>query len=140
MSKETTSDISNNISKKKTKKRVTSFLGRIVTYIMLLIMLVGIPFSFQFGHSIFYASSVDSPPGRNVEMTIEDGMSFGKLADKLYENGVIGNKLSFEIQAKFFDIRMHSGEYTFNTSQTSRQILEMIDDGVSENNKNDNKS
>ena len=140
MSKETTSDISNNISKKKTKKRVTSFLGRIVTYIMLLIMLVGIPFSFQFGHSIFYASSVDSPPGRNVEMTIEDGMSFGKLADKLYENGVIGNKLSFEIQAKFFDIRMHSGEYTLNTSQTSRQILEMIDDGKSGNKNNDNKS
>lgn len=140
MSKETTSDISNNISKKKTKKRVTSFLGRIVTYIMLLIMLVGIPFSFQFGHSIFYASSVDSPPGRNVEMTIEDGMSFGKLADKLYENGVIGNKLSFEIQAKFFDIRMHSGEYTFNTSQTSRQILEIIDDGKSGNKNNDNKS
>ena len=140
MSKETTSDISNNISKKKTKKRVTSFLGRIVTYIMMLIMLVGIPFSFQFGHSIFYASSVDSPPGRNVEMTIEDGMSFGKLADKLYENGVIGNKLSFEIQAKFFDIRMHSGEYTFNTSQTSRQILEMIDDGKSGNKNNDNKS
>lgn len=140
MSKETTSDISNNISKKKTKKRVNSFLGRIVTYIMLLIMLVGIPFSFQFGHSIFYASSVDSPPGRNVEMTIEDGMSFGKLADKLYESGVIGNKLSFEIQAKFFDIRMHSGEYTFNTSQTSRQILEMIDDGKSGNKSNDNKS
>ena len=140
MSKETTSDISNNISKKKTKKRVTSFLGRIVTYIMLLIMLVGIPFSFQFGHSIFYASSVDSPPGRNVEMTIEDGMSFGKLADKLYENGVIGNKLSFEIQAKFFDIRMHSGEYTFNTSQKSRQRLEMIDDGKSGNKNNDNKS
>lgn len=140
MSKETTSDISNNISKKKTKKRVTSFLGRIVIYVMLLIMLVGIPFSFQFGHSIFYASSVDSPPGRNVEMIIEDGMSFGKLADKLYENGVIGNKLSFEIQAKFFDIRMHSGEYTFNTSQTSRQILEMIDDGKSGNKSNDNKS
>lgn len=140
MSKETTSDISNNISKKKTKKRVTSFLGRIVIYIMLLIMLVGIPFSFQFGHSIFYASSVDSPPGRNVEMTIEDGMSFGKLADKLYESGVIGNKLSFEIQAKFFDIRMHSGEYTFNTSQTSRQILELIDDGKSGNKSNDNKS
>ena len=140
MSKETTSDISNNISKKKTKKRVTSFLGRIVIYIMLLRMLVGIPFSFQFGHSIFYASSVDSPPGRNVEMTIEDGMSFGKLADKLYESCGIGNKLSFEIQAKFFDIRMHSGEYTFNTSQTSRQILEMIDDGKSGNKSNDNKS
>ena len=133
MSKETT-------SKRKTKKRVTSFLGRIVTYILVLIMLVGIPFSYQFGRSIFYASSVDSPPGRNVEVTVEEGTSFKKLADELYSVGVIENKFSFEIQAKFFDIRMHSGEYTFNTSQTSRQILEMIDDGVSENNKNDNKS
>ena len=123
MSKETT-------SKRKTKKRVTSFLGRIVTYILVLIMLVGIPFSYQFGHSIFYASSVDSPPGRNVEVTVEEGTSFKKLADELYSAGVIENKFSFEIQAK----------YTFNTSQTSRQILEMIDDGVSENNKNDNKS
>ena len=133
MSKETT-------SKRKTKKRVTSFLGRIVTYILVLIMLVGIPFSYQFGHSIFYSSSVDSPPGRNVEVTVEEGTSFKKLADELYSAGVIENKFSFEIQAKFFDIRMHAGEYTFNTSQTSRQILEMIDDGVSENNKNDNKS
>lgn len=119
---------------------MTSFLGRIVTYILVLIMLVGIPFSYQFGHSVFYASSVDLPPGRNVEVTVEDGTSFGKLADELYSAGVIENKFSFEIQAKFFDIRMHAGEYTFNTSQTSRQILEMIDDGVSENNKNDNKS
>ena len=77
MSKETT-------SKRKTKKRVTSFLGRIVTYILVLIMLVGIPFSYQFGHSVFYASSVDLPPGRNVEVTVEDGTSFGKLADELY--------------------------------------------------------
>lgn len=133
MNKETT-------SKKKTKKRVTSFLGRIVTYILVLIMLIGIPFSYQFGHSIFYASAVDSPPGRNVEVTIEDGMGFGKLADELYNDGVIENKFSFEIQAKFFDIRMHAGEYTFNTSQTSRQILDMIDDGVLENKNNDNKS
>ena len=73
-------------------------------------------------------------------VTVEEGTSFKKLADELYSEGVIENKFSFEIQAKFFDIRMHAGEYTFNTSQTSRQILEMIDDGVSENNKNDNKS
>jgi hypothetical protein len=35
---------------------------------------------------------------------------------------------------------MHAGDYTFNTSQTTRQMLEMIDDGVLENNVNDNKS
>ena len=62
------------------------------------------------------------------------------MADTLYDKGVIENKFSFEIQARFFDIRMHTGEYTFNTSQTSREILEMIDEGVLEKNINDNKS
>ena len=88
MSKETT-------SKKKTKRRLASFFGKIVIYILILI---------------------------------------------LYDKGVIENKFSFKIQAKFFEIRMHAGDYTFNTSQTTRQMLEMIDDGVLENNVNDNKS
>ena len=73
-------------------------------------------------------------------MNVVEGMSFDKLADTLYDKGVIENKFSFEIQARFFDIRMHTGEYTFNTSQTSREILEMIDEGVLEKNINDNKS
>ena len=121
MSKETTSN--------KTKKRVASFFGRIVVYILVLVLIAGIPFAYKFGHSVFYASSVDSPPGRNIQVNVAEGMSFDKLADTLYE-----------IQARFFDIRMHTGEYTFNTSQTSREILEMIDEGVLEKNINDNKS
>lgn len=133
MSKETT-------SKKKNKKRLASFFGKIVIYILILILIAGIPFAYQFGHSIFYGSSVDSRPGRNVEVTIDEGTSFSQLADILYGDGIIENKFSFEIQAKFFDIRMHTGDYIFNSSQTSREILEMIDEGASESNLNDNKS
>ena len=133
MSKETT-------SKKKTKRRLASFFGKIVIYILILILIVGIPFAYQFGHSIFYGSSVDTPPGRNVGVSIDENTSFGQLADILYGDGIIENKFSFEIQAKFFDIRMHTGDYIFNSSQTSREILEMIDEGASESNYNDNKS
>ena len=133
MSKETT-------SKRKTKRRVASFFGRLIMYIMILGLMAGIPFAYNFGHSVFYASSVDSPPGNNVQVNITDGMNFDELADILYDKGVIENKFSFKIQAKFFEIRMHAGDYTFNTSQTTRQMLEMIDDGVLENNVNDNKS
>lgn len=133
MSKETT-------SKKKTKRRLASFFGKIVIYILILILIAGIPFAYQFGHSIFYGSSVDIPPGRNVGVSIDENTSFGQLADILYSDGIIENKFSFEIQAKFFDIRMHTGDYIFNSSQTSREILEMIDEGASESNYNDNKS
>ena len=133
MSKETT-------SKKKTKRRLASFFGKIVIYILILILIAGIPFAYQFGHSIFYGSSVDIPPGRNVGVSIDENASFGQLADILYGDGIIENKFSFEIQAKFFDIRMHTGDYIFNSSQTSREILEMIDEGASESNYNDNKS
>ena len=113
---------------------------RLIMYIMILGLIAGIPFAYNFGHSVFYASSVDSPPGNNVQVNITDGMNFDELADILYDKGVIENKFSFKIQAKFFEIRMHAGDYTFNTSQTTRQMLEMIDDGVLENNVNDNKS
>ena len=133
MSKETT-------SKKKTKRRLASFFGKIVIYILILILIAGIPFAYQFGHSIFYGSSVDIPPGRNVGVSIDENTSIGQLADILYGDGIIENKFSFEIQAKFFDIRMHTGDYIFNSSQTSREILEMIDEGASESNYNDNKS
>lgn len=133
MSKETT-------SKKKTKRRVASLFSKILIYILILILIAGIPFAYQFGHSIFYASSVDARPGRDVDVTISEGTSFSQLADMLYDEGIIENKFSFKIQAKFFDIRMHAGEYTFNSSQTSREILEMIDDGNVESKANDNKS
>lgn len=73
-------------------------------------------------------------------VSIDENTSFGQLADILYGDGIIENKFSFEIQAKFFDIRMHTGDYIFNSSQTSREILEMIDEGASESNYNDNKS
>jgi len=68
MSKETTSN--------KTKKRVASFFGRIVVYILVLVLIAGIPFAYKFGHSVFYASSVDSPPGRNIQVNVVEGMSF----------------------------------------------------------------
>ena len=88
MSKETTSN--------KTKKRVASFFGRIVVYILVLVLIAGIPFAYKFGHSVFYASSVDSPPGRNIQVNVAEGMSFDTLADTLYDKGVIENKFSFE--------------------------------------------
>ena len=78
MSKETT-------SKRKTKRRVASFFGRLIMYIMILGLIAGIPFAYNFGHSVFYASSVDSPPGSNVQVNITDGMNFDELADILYD-------------------------------------------------------
>ena len=45
-------------------------------YILILGLIAGIPFAYNFGHSVFYASSVDSPPGSNVQVNITEGMNF----------------------------------------------------------------
>lgn len=130
-----------NTSKKNTHRQFISVLLRTLIYVAIVVVLIqGVTVCYQFGHDIFYASSVDAPPGRDVEVVISEDMNFETLAKLLYEDGVIENEVSFRIQAVFFAFRMNPGEYTFNTSQTSRQILEMIDDGESENGKNDNKS
>lgn len=130
-----------NTSKKKAHSTFISVFVKTLFYALIVAALIrGVTVFYQFGHNIFYASSVDAPPGRDVKVNVTEDMNFESLSKILYDDGVIKNEYAFRIQAKFFDFRINPGEYTFNTSQTSREILEMIDDGMSENNKNDNKS
>lgn len=92
----------------------------------------GVSISYSFGHDIFYATTVSPPPGRDVKVVIEDGMTVSQTGELLYNYGLITNKYSFIVQAYFFDLKINPGTYTFNTSNTSREILENLDTGVLE--------
>ena len=106
---------------------------RILLYVLVLLVSArGIAGAYQFGHSIFYASRVDAPPGRDVQVEIAQGSSARDVAQMLYDKKVISDKFAFEVQYRFFGIKMHPGNYTFNSSQSSREMLEQIDAGQEE--------
>ena len=69
---------------------------RIVVYIVItLLFLRCITWSYGLGHSIFYSSAVDSPPGREIEVNIGQGMDARSTALYLKEKGLINNEFSF---------------------------------------------
>jgi cell division protein YceG involved in septum cleavage len=103
---------------------------RVIIYSLLLVVIVkGAQTSYNFGHEIFYVSSVDEEPGRDVRIRIPSGSSAEDVAELLEDEGLIKNKASFYVQARFFQYEITPGTYTLNTSMTPRQMLEIIDTG-----------
>ena len=103
---------------------------RLVIYTVLVVAIwFGVREAYRFGHDIFYDQAVDAKPGKEVVVTITEGMEAKDVAKVLYNKGLINNKLAYSLQAKFFNYSVKAGTYTLSTSQTIRQILQAINSG-----------
>ena len=108
--------------------RVTGLLsgvaGRVIIIALLLLLTFeGLRFCFDFGHAIFYQQPVEAEPGTDHTITLEDGMTMSTVADQLEEEGLIRNKTAFVIQGELYHTNLYPGDYTLNTSMTTKEIL-----------------
>ena len=125
----------------KTTREINRVTGTVITIairviliaVLVVVLLRGMKIAYNFGHSIFYEEGVEEAPGRDVEVTMPADVTVDEAADILKNKGLIDNKISFKVQAKFFDLEVTPGTYTFNTSQSARYMLETLDDGPTEN-------
>lgn len=104
----------------------------IIIALLVLLLCEGVTRGYEFGHELFYASAVDQKPGLDKTITVEEGTSVTRVARLLKGSGLITNEYSFMIQAEFFDYKVNPGSYTFNTSMTSKEILQMMNDNAEE--------
>ncbi|MBE5978077.1 MAG: endolytic transglycosylase MltG [Paenibacillaceae bacterium] len=112
---------------------IIAISSRLIIFALVVMLLYeGVTRGYDFGHEIFYASAVEQKPGQDKNITVEKGASAARLARLLKGSGLIANEYSFIIQAKFFDYKVNPGIYTFNTSMTSREILQMMNDNTEE--------
>ena len=103
---------------------------RLVIYTLLVVAVwFGVKEAYRFGHDIFYDQAVDAEPGRDVVVTITEGMEAKDVAKVLYNKGLINNKLAYSLQEKFFNYSVKAVTYTLNSSQTIRQLLQAINSG-----------
>ena len=103
---------------------------RAVVYVVLaLIMLRCVTWAYSFGHNLFYTPAVEDEPGQNIEVQIPDEASVQEVAGQLKSQGLIRDRVSFVMQAKFFKVSIKPGKYELNTSQTSREILDILQKG-----------
>ena len=103
---------------------------RVIVYSLLTVALIkGSQVAYNFGHEIFYISSVEEAPGRDVSIRISKGETATDVAEELEDKGLIKNRASFYVQCWFFEYDINPGTYVLNTSMTPREMLELIDAG-----------
>ena len=101
-----------------------------IVYSLLTVALIkGSQVAYNFGHEIFYISSVEEAPGRDVSIRISKGETATDVAEELEDKGLIKNRASFYVQCWFFEYDINPGTYVLNTSMTPREMLELIDAG-----------
>lgn len=114
-------------------RTIIGICGRLIIYILVLLLLYeGVTKGFAFGHEIFYATAAAREPGLDKTVVIEEGTSVSEAAKLLKREGLIVNEYSFAIQSLFYDYTIHPGTYKLNSSMTSREMLQMINENTGE--------
>ena len=72
---------------------------------------------------------MEEAPGTDKEFSVSKGESMHKVADTLYNKGLIVNKYSFYARTRLMDkdeIKLKPGIYTLNTSMGYEEILDIL--------------
>lgn len=103
--------------------------GKLILYALVILLLAeGITRGYDFGHAIFYATAMEAAPGRDKELTVPRGQTTSETIRALKDLELIDNELAIRIQMKFYDYEVYPGTYTLNTSMTSKEILQLLNE------------
>lgn len=115
------------MSLKKTSKSILSITMRSAVYILLIALLVYLGSkAYVFGQKLFSEQGYEESPGRDVTITISAEESNMQVAEKLVQNGIVGNKMVFYFQTLLYEGEYKPGTYTLNTSSSAEDIIEYL--------------
>ena len=101
-----------------------------VVFVVVVVMLISkySKVAYNYGYRIFNQVPVSSGTGRTVSVTISDGDSAKKIAEKLANVGLITDKNLFVLQEMFSDYHglEAAGTYELSTSMTPEEMLQIM--------------
>ncbi|MGI6011976.1 MAG: hypothetical protein ACOX8H_10860 [Ruminococcus sp.] len=103
---------------------------RIAVYAAVLVI-IGLAgrLSYGLGYAVFCQEPMTSEArAKEVEVTVQEGMSAYQIGKLLKSQGLIENPLIFWVQEELSDYRgeLKSGRYTFNTAQTPDEMMAVM--------------
>ena len=108
---------------------VIGISGRLVFYALVLVLLVlGVRKTYEFGHDIFYAPGMEALPGTEKTVTLDGTESVADVGKLLEDAGLIRDHVAFSLQAKCYDYEGKKGSFSLNTSQSSKEIINILDE------------
>ena len=101
--------------------------GRVIVAALLILIAVELSrLCYSFGRSIFYQEPMEASPGTDIVVEFTEDMGLSEAAKELETEGLLHNAEAFTIQAMLYDVHIYPGEYTLNTSMTTKEIIEEI--------------
>lgn len=115
-----------------TKKITVAVLNAIVKFILAICVVfviykcaVG---AYSFGYRIFADEPFAQEPGRDVTMTVTEGMSTREIGKALETKGLVEDGTIFYFQNIFSSMKdeLAPGVYTLNTSMSAHDMMEIM--------------
>ncbi len=94
--------------------------------VVVLVIIRASKYAYGFAYQVFGNTTVDAPPGVEIQLKIEKGAGTMDLAAVLETNRIIANRYSFYLKVKIMDYNIQAGTYVLNSSMTYDDILNTI--------------
>lgn len=109
---------------------VSSILGISIMILIVIVVLRAGKTAYDLGYRIFTEPAMEEAPGQDMTVQVKKGMSSLELGNLLEEKKLVDNGMLFMIQLKVlgYDDKLKEGSYTLNTSQTAREMMQVISD------------
>ena len=116
----------------KTKNTTPAILFTILKIVILVLIVLALitigKKAYEFGYKVFAQETVSDPPGKDVVVTIPDGLDAGEVGKLLEEKRLILDGDVFRVQeflSKYHN-KIKPGTYTLNNSWSAEQMLEVL--------------
>lgn len=117
------------------KSRIAlSVVGSILSMAIMVLIAIAVlrtgKAAYEIGYRIFTEPAMEEAPGRDVTVEIKAGMSSAELGNVLEEKKLVDNGMLFMIQLIVldYDDKLKPGTYTLNTSQTAKEMMQVMAD------------
>lgn len=103
--------------------------GKLILYALIILLLVeGVSKGYAFGYEVFHSTAVEAAPGTDKTITIPENQEPRDTIEMLRDVGLIRNAYTALIQMYFYDYEIYPGTYTLNTSMTSKEMLQVLNE------------
>lgn len=102
-----------------------------IGFAVVILLGVFVVFSFGFYHWLISPTNGNNPP-REIKVVIPKGASVVKIADILYQDGLVRHPLVFRLTVKMANLgnKMQAGTFNLLTSFNPRQIAQTLTEGT----------
>lgn len=102
----------------------------IITVLLIALLVAGSKKGYEFGYSIFHAPAMDAEPGRDRFIILSGKESIYEVGEMLMYAGLIRDAKAFAIQAYCYEYEVKKGEYTLNSSLSSKELINLLKEGT----------